>query len=169
MIRNITLNDARAIAIIYNHYIANTIITFEEQQLSEDEMKDRIKTHDTNLPWIIYEENAELLGYAYATPWKSRCAYRNSVESTVYLRKDKYRKGIGKKLYVELLKQLSKKGVHTVIAGIALPNQPSVVLHESLGFKKVAHFKEVGFKFGTCIDVAYWQYFYTKRIYIRRR
>jgi len=98
-----------------------------------------------------------LLGYCYASKWKGRCAYRYSVESTVYLSPDATGKGIGSKLYGTLLAELRQRQFHTVIGGIALPNPASVALHEKLGFEKVAQFRQVGNKFGRWIDVGYWQ------------
>jgi len=157
MIRDITINDSKEVAGIYNFYIINTSITFEENPVSEDEMKNRIKSHNVNLPWIVYEENSEILGYAYATEWKSRSAYKFSVESTVYLKQGRQGKGLGTKLYQELLQRIECRNVHVVIGGIALPNKPSIALHEKLGFEKVAQFKEVGFKFEKWIDVGYWE------------
>lgn len=157
MIRDIRINDAKQIAEIYNYYIKNTVITFEENAVTENEMVERIKTNTSNLPWIIYEENDEILGYAYTSEWKSRCAYKHSVESTVYLRKDQFGKGLGTKLYQELLDRIGKNNVHAVIGGIALPNNASIALHEKLGFEKVAHFKEVGYKFEKWVDVGYWE------------
>lgn len=100
---------------------------------------------------------SQLLGYCYASKWKGRCAYRYSVESTVYLSPDATGKGIGSKLYGTLLAELRQRQFHTVIGGIALPNPASVALHEKLGFEKVAQFRQVGNKFGRWIDVGYWQ------------
>ncbi len=162
MIRNVKINDAREIAEIYNHYVENTLITFEETAVTENEMTDRIKKNPSNLPWIVYEDNNEILGYAYATEWKSRCAYKYSVEGTIYLRQGKQRKGLGTKLYQELLKQIKDNNIHAIIGGISLPNEASIALHEKLGFKKVAHFKEVGFKFEKWIDVGYWELLLSK-------
>ena len=157
MIRDIKVKDSIEVVDIYNYYIKNTTITFEESPLTVDEMKERIKSKNKNLPWIIFEENNEVLGYAYATEWKSRSAYRFSVESTVYLKHDSLGKGLGTKLYTELLNRIECSDIHVVIGGIALPNKPSIDLHEKLGFEKVAHFKEVGYKFGSWVDVGYWE------------
>ena len=97
------------------------------------------------------------MGYASATKWKGRSAYRFSVETTIYLAPHSVGKRIGTELYRHLLDQLRDLGLHTAIGGVALPNPASVALHEKCGFRKVAHFGEVGFKFGKWIDVAYWQ------------
>lgn len=96
-----------------------------------------------------------MIGYAYASKWKGRCAYRYSVEVSVYLHAEQSGQGMGTALYSALFKQLSELGYHVAIGGIALPNAASVALHEKFGMKKVAHFKEIGFKFGQWVDVGY--------------
>jgi phosphinothricin acetyltransferase len=158
VIRSATESDAGAIAAIYNYYITDTIVTFEEEPLPATELARRIRSvHDAGLPWLVAEENGEILGYAYATPWKDRIGYRFSVESTVYLSKDCTGRGIGSALYEELFRLLEAKGVHCVIGGVCLPNDASVALHEKFGMKKVAEFEEVGIKFDRWLNVAYWQ------------
>lgn len=95
--------------------------------------------------------------YAYATPWRTRSGYRFSVETTVYVKDGCAGRGIGKGIYLQLVDQLRARGVHALMAGIAQPNEASVALHQQLGYEKVAHFREVGFKFGRWIDVGYWE------------
>lgn len=149
---------AEAIAAIYNHYVRETIVTFEEEPVSAAEMASRIAEVATHgLPWLVAEQDRAVVGYAYASRWKERVAYRYSVESTVYLASGRDRQGLGSALYSELFRRLAAAGSHAVIAGIALPNAGSVALHEKFGMSKVAHFKEVGFKFGRWIDVGYWE------------
>jgi L-amino acid N-acyltransferase YncA len=158
MIRAATASDADAIARIYNHYITNTIVTFEEDPISSADMASRLaEVTAASLPWIVVEQDGEVFGYAYATKWKGRCAYRFSVESTIYLAPGATGKGFGTTLYERLVAILREGSTHVVIGGIALPNAASVALHERLGFEKVAHFREVGFKFEKWIDVGYWQ------------
>jgi phosphinothricin acetyltransferase len=158
VIRPAIATDADSIARIYNHYILNTIITFEEQAVSAQEMAERIaEVTSASLPWLVAEDDGRIVGYAYASKWKGRCAYRFSVESTVYLDPDCVGKGYGTRLYESLFASLRECGMHVVIGGIALPNPASIALHEKLGMKKVAHFGEVGFKFDKWIDVGYWQ------------
>lgn len=158
MIRKVKQSDSSEIARIYNHYIKNTIITFEEQEVSQDDISNRIENVLSEpLPWIVAESENNIAGYAYATKWKARSAYRFSVESTVYIDQNSVGKGIGSLLYKELLLKLKDSGIHVVIGGIALPNPSSIALHEKFGFKKVAQFKEVGIKFSKWIDVGYWQ------------
>ncbi len=157
MIRPASPDDAAAICAIYNHYVANTTITFEELAVSVDDMAQRIRDVGASLPWFVDEQAGQVLGYAYATPWRARSAYRFSVESTVYVSPDQPRKGVGSSLYRALLEDLRARGMRVVLGGIAQPNPASVALHESLGFEKVAHFKQVGRKFDQWIDVAYWE------------
>ncbi|EDM67196.1 MAG: N-acetyltransferase [Moritella sp.] len=158
MIRTATELDAEAISHIYNHYIANTVITFEEKLVTSDDIASRIKaTQAAGLPWLVAEDNNKVLGYAYASPWKSRSAYQFSVETSVYLAPDASKKGWGSQLYQALFIQLKTTKVRTVIGGIALPNPASIALHEKLGMQKSAHFSEVGYKFNQWVDVGYWQ------------
>lgn len=157
MIRAATADDAAAIVAIYNHYIATTTISFEERPVAPDEMAGRIRDVTARLPWLVFEDDGAVLGYAYATAWRVRSAYRFSAETSVYLAPGQGGRGIGTALYKALLARLREQGVHMAIGGIAQPNPASVALHESLGFEKVAHFKEVGRKFERWIDVGYWE------------
>jgi len=135
--------DAAAIAAIYNHYVSTTTITFEEAEVAIDDMANRItKVISSKLPWLVLEQDGKILGYAYASKWKERSAYRFSVESSIYLHQEVRGKGFARKLYEHLFNLLRQSGVHLVIGGVALP---------------VGAFKEVGRKFGRWIDVSYWQ------------
>jgi phosphinothricin acetyltransferase len=158
MIRTVELKDAEDICSIYNYYIENTTITFEEVAVTVDEMRTRIKKVLQTNNWIVYEIEGKVVGYAYATEWRTRSAYRFSVECTVYIDKNYHSKNIGTQLYIDLIKLLKEKGKHLIIAGITLPNNKSIALHEKLGFKKVAQFEEVGYKQDKWLDVGYWQY-----------
>lgn len=150
--------DAHSIAAIYNHYIANTVVTFEETAVNGEEIATRIdETEEQSLPYLVAEVDDQVCGFAYASKWKGRCAYRYTVEATVYLTPDATGHGLGSKLYSELFKTLSGLGYHMVIGGISLPNDASIALHEKFGMEKVAHFKEVGYKFDQWVDVGYWQ------------
>jgi L-amino acid N-acyltransferase YncA len=150
--------DAAAIAEIYNHYVLTSVITFEEEAVAAEEMARRIAgVQEVGLPWIVAEDAGRVVGYAYAGPWKTRSAYRFTVESTVYLAKDCVGRGLGSALYGELFEQLKARGVHAVIGGAALPNDASVALQEKFGMQKVAEFREVGFKLGRWVNVGYWE------------
>jgi L-amino acid N-acyltransferase YncA len=157
MIRNAQPEDAQAICDIYNYYVLDTIVTFEEDSVLADDMADRIKKVSEKYTWLVYEQEGEIIGYAYAGEWKSRCSYRFSVESSVYLKNGFSGKGIGSKLYEALFKEIEKTDIHAVIGGISLPNEASIALHEKFGFEKIAQFKEVGYKFEKWIDVGYWE------------
>ena len=157
-IRNVSEADAEAITGIYNHYITETIVTFEEEAVSPAEIRRRIlAAQSASRPWFVAGLGDEILGYAYGTGWKERRAYRYSVEVTVYVRPGHAGHGVGSKLYHRLLTALKDLGYHAAMGGIALPNEASIALHEKFGFTKTAHFKEVGFKFNRWIDVGYWQ------------
>lgn len=157
MIRPCTPDDAEPICSIYNHYVRETVVTFEETSVPATEMAQRISDVTARLPWLVWEVDGTIFGYAYATPWKARAAYRHSVEASIYLAPNATRQGLGSRLYIALIEALRQKGLHCVIGGAALPNPASEALHEKLGFTKVAEFLEVGFKFGRWIDVAYWE------------
>lgn len=156
-IRSAVLDDAPQIARIYNHYVTNTYVTFEEEPVSSKEMSERIARVLSNHCWLVYERDQAIEGYAYASAWHTRASYRRSVETTVYLDCEKVGGGRGSQLYAKLLEELRARGFHTAIGGISLPNPASIALHEKFGFKKVAHYKEVGWKFDQWIDVGYWQ------------
>lgn len=156
-IRDATLDDAPAIAEIYNHYIATSIATFEEDELGDDEMAGRIMEIAGTFPYLVVCEGSNVCGYAYAARWNERSAYRHTVLSTIYLADGMARQGHGTALYGALLDRLRAHPYRVVIGGISLPNAASVALHEKLGFRKIAHFEQVGFKFGKWIDVGYWQ------------
>jgi len=149
--------DAEQICAIYNFYIETSIVTFEETKIDLVEMLKRIEAICTQYPFFVAIDNDEIVGYAYATQWKERSAYSRSVESTVYIKNNQHMKGIGFTLYKKLIEELKLRNLHCVIAGISLPNAASGALHEKLGFKKVAHFHEVGRKFNEWIDVGYWE------------
>jgi len=157
-IRPATAGDAGAIAAIYNPYISDSTITFETDPVTAAEMEARIsETLSANLPWLVAVDGDLVVGYAYASKWKGRCAYRYAVESTVYLDVAQKGQGIGKVLYGALIDELRARSLHTAIGGIAMPNPASVALHERLGFENVARFRQVGFKQDRWIDVEYWQ------------
>ncbi len=158
MIRTVTVSDSAQIAEIYNHYVQNTIVSFEQSPLSTNEMGQRIEAViASGLPWLVQEENGKLIGYAYAAPWKQRQAYRYTAEVSVYLRPSSRSRGVGTRLYQALFSALKESDIHTVVSGIALPNEASVSLHEKFGMTKSAHFTQVGFKFDSWVDVGYWQ------------
>ena len=150
--------DSNEIAAIYNHYVLNSHCTFETEIVSAAEIQQRIReTHALALPWLVSVSSDKVMGYAYASKWKGRCAYQFSVESTIYIDPGHTGEGIGLPLYTALIETIRNLPMHAVIGGIALPNEPSIRLHESLGFRKVGHFEQVGYKQDRWIDVGYWQ------------
>jgi phosphinothricin acetyltransferase len=151
--------DEVAISEIYNYYITDTVVTFEEQPLSPEQMRERIEGYLIDYPWFVCAIENVVVGYSYASKFHQRAAYRHTVELAVYLRRGFERRGIGRALYEGLIKHLEASDCHAMLAAIALPNAGSVGLHEALGFSKVAHFSRVGHKFGRWIDVGYWQRF----------
>ncbi|HCS55647.1 arsinothricin resistance N-acetyltransferase ArsN1 family B [Rubinisphaera sp.] len=157
-VRLATSADAAAIVEIYNYYITDTIITFEEEIISAAEMARRMNDIAAlNLPWLVAEVEGQVAGYAYAGSFRTRSAFRFTAEVTVYLDLKYAGQGLGTKLYADLFAKLKESGIHVVIGGISLPNESSVALHEKFGMEKVAHFKEVGYKFNQWIDVGFWQ------------
>ena len=157
MIRNATSADAPQIVAIYNHYVLATHITFEEIAVTASDMAGRIADVQKSLPWLVHETDGIIDGYCYATKWRVRAAYRFAVETSVYLRPESGGRGLGTRLYEQLLPRLQALRIHTAIGGIALPNEASIALHERQGFAKVAQFHQVGWKFDRWIDVGYWQ------------
>lgn len=157
MIRPATSADSPVICEIYNHYVLNSVITFEERPVDPAEMERRIADIGKKYPWLVWEDNGRVAGYAYASQWKVRSAYLHTVESSIYLDPECTGRGIGKPLYAALMTELSKSDIHAVIGGVALPNDVSIKLHESLGFIKIGQFQEVGWKFGRWVDVGYWE------------
>lgn len=157
MIRPVEQKDHNKITAIYNYYILNSIATFEEETISIDTMGKRIDSITREFPWLVFEHEQKICGYAYACLWNTRSAYRKSAEITIYIEQTNVNKGIGTKLYAELISRLITMGFHVVIGGISLPNKASIALHEKFGLKKVAHFSEVGLKFNKWIDVGYWE------------
>lgn len=157
MIRSARMTDVPAICAIYNHYIATSDATMEESPIDSGEMSRRMQAATAAWPWLVAEEGGAVVGYAYAHPWRPRSGYRYAVESTVYLDPAHIGRGLGTALYQVLIDMLQQRHVHCALAGISISNTASIALHEKLGFRKVAHFRENGFKFGRWIDVGYWQ------------
>lgn len=158
MIRDVTLADAARIAEIYNYYIEQTIITFEYNPVTEEDIKQRIvKVKAKNYPYFVYEKEGKVLGYAYLEKWRERAAYDITLETSVYLDHEIIGSGIGSILYQELIDRARKINIHSLIGVISLPNDQSRKLHEKFNFQRIGNFKESGVKFGKLIDVEFWQ------------
>jgi L-amino acid N-acyltransferase YncA len=156
-IRVATAADAAAMLAIYAPLVRDTTISFETDPPSEDEFRDRVRRTSEWAPWLVAETEGRLLGYAYASRFRSRAAYDWTVEVTVYVHADARGRGVGRALYDVLLRVLRLQRFHRVLAAIALPNPASVALHERLGFTHAGTFKEVGRKFGRWHDVGFWE------------
>ncbi|MDR2630496.1 MAG: GNAT family N-acetyltransferase [Spirochaetaceae bacterium] len=157
MIRPVRQTDAAAICGIYNYYVENTAVTFDETPAKAEIMEDHIGKITAQFPWFVWEEGGEIFGYAYLHQWKERMAYRFSTEDSIYLKQGFQGRGMGKELLARLLEKIKKADVHTVVAGITIPNEQSIGLHEKFGFKKIAQFPEIGYKLGKWRDVGYWE------------
>jgi phosphinothricin acetyltransferase len=149
--------DAAACAAIYAPLVRDTVISFEEQPPDEPELCRRIERISRTHPWLIAEEQERLVGYAYGSPHRERAAYRWAADVSVYVGAEQRRRGVGRALYEALLDLLARQGVYVACAGVTLPNDASVGLHESLGFVPVGIYRRIGFKFGAWHDVGWWQ------------
>jgi len=156
-IRLATSDDAGWIAGIYAPYVRETVISFEMEPPSAEEMAQRIESTLKTYPWLVGEEGGTPIGYAYASQHRARAAYRWSCDVSVYVAPDAQRKGAGMQLYVRLLDMLEGQGFRNAFAGIALPNDASIALHERLGFTHLGTYRDVGYKLGAWHDVGWWQ------------
>jgi phosphinothricin acetyltransferase len=156
-IRDATTADAKACAAIYAPYATDTAITFELTPPSAEEMAERISSAQRHHAWIVLEDEGRIVGYAYGGPFRSRAAYQWSCEVSVYLERGRRGAGGGRALYEALLPRLAARGMHTAIACMTLPNEPSLGLHRAMGFEPVGTMRRVGWKHGTWHDVAWAQ------------
>ena len=156
-IRLATLEDAPAIAAIYRPYVEDSIVSFELVAPSKATMRERMAKVLARLPWLVYELEGTVIGYAHASPHRDRAAYQWSVDVSVYLHRGLQRRGLGRALYTELFALLVQQGYYTAFAGISLPNAASVGLHENFGFEPVGVYRNAGFKFDAWHDVGWWQ------------
>ena len=158
LIRLAREDDAAAIAAIYRHYVEQTPISFEEVSPDTAEMTRRMRGDRPGYhPWFVAEDDGQLLGYAASSPFRSRPAYRWTVETGIYLAPDAAGRGIGRELLSTLLGVLERQGYVAAIGAIALPNDASVALHEKLGFTYAGTYRGVGFKLREWLDVGLWE------------
>lgn len=154
MIREvIPSTDSKQIAEIYNKYIEKTTVSFETEPLSVVAMQIRVREISSEYPYYVYMEDDKIIGYAYAHKWKERAAYRNTLETSIYVDSSCRNHGIGKKLMSHLIGECRKRNVHVLIACITANNVESINFHKSLGFAEVSHFYNVGEKFGEKLDI----------------
>lgn len=158
MIRPIRIEDAAAVAAIYNHYIEHSTATFDTEPLSDRQMFSRLEAIVGRRPgYVSLSEAGEFQGYAYAHPWKEKAAYRYTLETTIYLAPRFVGQGIGRALLSHLVEGCRREGYRSLIACITQGNVASEVLHRKMGFRPVSRFVQVGTKFGRWIDVADYQ------------
>ncbi|WP_077145629.1 arsinothricin resistance N-acetyltransferase ArsN1 family B [Sphingopyxis sp. KK2] len=156
-VRQIVLGDAPAVQAIYAPYVTSTTISFEEVPPDVAEMERRIAAILLKYPYLVAEVDGQVVGYAYASEHRTRAAYRTSVDVTVYVAPGAQRSGVARRLYSSLLPTAANMGYHAAFAGIALPNDASVGLHEAMGFEPIGIYREVGRKFDAWHDVGWWQ------------
>jgi phosphinothricin acetyltransferase len=149
--------DAEQILAVYAPFCLDTPVSFETRPPTVDEMRQRIDKTIPRFPWLVVEEDALILGYAYASPHRERAAYGWSVDVSVYIREGLRRRGLGRALYTALLALLKLQGYYTAVAGTTLPNPGSIGLHQAMGFQPVGIYRNIGFKCGAWHDVAWWQ------------
>jgi phosphinothricin acetyltransferase len=158
MLREVKISDAARITEIYNHYIENTTVTFVEEKISVEETEQRINAIlQKGYPYIVYEEDLEVRGYAYLNNWRSQSGYDITLETTIYLDIRFVGNGRGSILYMELIERAKKLGIHSLIGILSLPNDASRKLHMKMGFQLAGVFRETGWKFDHLIDVEFWQ------------
>jgi phosphinothricin acetyltransferase len=156
-LRLATEDDLGQICSIINHYIETSGFNFRTEPQTVDEWREAWAHLHERFPWLVATDDDRVLGVAYAAPWKERAAYQWTVEATIYVDSAAHRCGVGDALYTDLLRRLRSQGFRSVIAVIALPNDPSVRLHERHGFSQVAQLADAGFKLGDWHDVGLWQ------------
>ena len=151
------VDDAAEIAEIYEPYVRDTVISFETEAPTAAEFAARIDRIGQQYPWLAASSDGRIIGYAYACENRSRAAYRWSVDAAIYLDAAAQRKGIGRALYERLFALLRAQGYVNAFAGITLPNDASIGLHEAVGFTLTGLYRNIGYKFGAWYDVGWWQ------------
>jgi L-amino acid N-acyltransferase YncA len=156
-IRFVEPDDAADIVAVYGPYCDGTVISFETAAPTVEQMRERIERIMKQFPWLVCEIDGEIAGYVYACPHRERAAYRWAVDVAVYIAPQHQRRGIGQALYSVLFQILRAQGYFKAYAGVTLPNLGSIGLHEAVGFKPLAVYPGVGYKFGKWLDVGWWQ------------
>ena len=149
--------DAPACAGIYGPYVRDSAVSFEETAPTAQEIAQRIERIGATHPWLVAERDGRVVGFAYASAHRERAAYRWAADVTVYIDPAHHRRGIARQLYESLFPLLRQQQLHIACAGIALPNDASVRLHEALGFEPVGIYRSIGYKAGAWRDVGWWQ------------
>ncbi len=157
LIRDFEPRDVPPANALTNHFIHHSTIHWGYQQSTDEQFREYWHKGRQKHPWLIAELDDRFAGYAKASPWRDRDAYRFTAETTVYVAPDAHRRGVGRSLMQALLDRLRAQGFHHAVAGIALPNDASIGLHEALGFTKVGVFHQVGRKFDQWWDAGFWE------------
>ena len=158
-VRQATAGDLDAINEIYNHYVVETHFTFDDEPMTAEARREWFSHYGTEGRHRVFvaTDGDGVIGYASSSRFRPKSGYLTSVETSIYLAPDAVGIGAGSRLYSALLKSLEREDLHRAYAGIALPNPPSVALHEKFGFKRVAHYSEQGRKFGRYWDVDWFE------------
>ncbi len=156
-IRTATLDDAPAIAAIYAPYVVSSAVSFEDVPPPASEIARRINDTIEFYPWLVAESEGVVIGYAYANRFRERTAYRFACETSIYVAGDLHGQGVGHTLYRALLDTLTEQGFTQAVAWIAMPSEPSIELHESMGFQRAGFLRTIGFKHGQWRDISIWQ------------
>lgn len=149
--------DLPAVRAIYNFYVRTSTCTFQEEEETEAERLAWFRGRAPAHPVIVAEVGGEVVAWAALSPWKSRSGYRHSAEASVYVKEGLHRRGIGRRLMEELVELGRAAGLHTIVGGACTEQPASIALQETLGFVRVAHFRQTGRKFGRWLDVVYLQ------------
>ena len=157
MIRIAHMDDADAIHAIYAPSVTDGVVTFETRLPGVDAMRERILTRLQHYPWLVWEEDREILAYAYAGRFRERAAYDWIAETSIYVRADAQRRGIARRLYGVLLEVMRLQGITQAIGVITLPGTISVALHLTMGFSAAGIWRQSGYKLGQWWDVGVWQ------------
>lgn len=155
-LRLATTADAPAVRRIYAPYVEETAVSFATTPPSVDALAEKLARTLPQYPWLVCVRDDSVVGYAYAGPLRDRAAYRWTAELSVYVDPSAQGEGVGRALYESLLELLSMQGYASAYGVVTLPNPASVALHERLGFERVGHFDDVGFKHGAWHDVGWW-------------
>jgi phosphinothricin acetyltransferase len=151
------VRDGAACAAIYAPYVEESSISFESEAPTPEEMAARIERYSSTHQWLVAERDGQVVGFTYASPHRDRAAYRWATDVGIYLHPRAHRQGVGRMLYHALFALLADQGYHVACAGIGLPNDASVGLHEAMGFRRVGVYRRIGFKEGEWRDVGWWQ------------
>ncbi|MCI7813881.1 MAG: N-acetyltransferase family protein [Lachnospiraceae bacterium] len=155
VIRPATKEDVKEMLAIYAPYVTDTTVSFEYEVPSEKEFAARLEKVSAFYPWLVCEEDGQVLGYAYAGAFHERKAYQWDAELSIYVDRSCHKKGIGKELYEKLFEILKLQGIYLLYAHITYPNDDSIAFHEAMGFQKIAHFPKTGYKLGQWRDTIF--------------